>query len=176
MTTIFHYDRDTKRLLGTGQADPNPLDPDDPIVPAFATKVAPPGNVPAGQAPYWNEGAQVWDVLPVKLAAAPPNLIDDIEPDERTERDLRQHALECEAEELLDGYAQALGYRNMDRAITYADEPAVPQYQAEGQALRQFRSIFWQAFYAELAGVPEGSPIPAWQDFLPLLPVFQAPA
>lgn len=49
---------------------------------------------------------------------------------------------------LLDAQAQAWGYDNIFTACTYADEPAVPQFQAEGQALRAWRSATWAACYA----------------------------
>jgi hypothetical protein len=45
----------------------------------------------------------------------------------------------------VDGTARALGYDNALAAISYADEPSVPQYQAEGVALRAWRSLVWAA-------------------------------
>ena len=36
--------------------------------------------------------------------------------------------------------ARELGYTNIFTAVTYADEAAVPQFQREGQALREWRS------------------------------------
>jgi hypothetical protein len=50
----------------------------------------------------------------------------------------------------LDAQARAMGYDDIATAITYADEPAVPQYQAEGQALRAWRSKCWAACFAAL--------------------------
>jgi len=48
----------------------------------------------------------------------------------------------------LDTHAQSWGYDNIFTACTYADEPAVPQFQAEGQALRAWRSATWAVCYA----------------------------
>lgn len=48
----------------------------------------------------------------------------------------------------LDRHAQSWGYDNIFTACTYADEPAVPQFQAEGRALRAWRSATWAACYA----------------------------
>lgn len=39
---IFHYRHDTGEYIGPGIADENPLDPENPIIPAFATYLAPP--------------------------------------------------------------------------------------------------------------------------------------
>jgi hypothetical protein len=50
----------------------------------------------------------------------------------------------------LDTQAQAWGYDNIFTACTYADEPAVPQFQAEGQALRAWRSQTWSLCYANV--------------------------
>ena len=56
---------------------------------------------------------------------------------------------------VLHSQAVALGYDSIDAAVTYADEPAVPEYQAEGQALRAWRSNVWSACFAVLdAGLP----------------------
>jgi hypothetical protein len=53
-----------------------------------------------------------------------------------------------QAQTLLDMVAKGWGYDNVFSACTYADEPSVPKFQAEGQALRQYRSQFWAAAYA----------------------------
>ena len=45
----------------------------------------------------------------------------------------------------LDAAAHAAGYDDIRSAITYADEPAVPKFQAEGRAFRAWRSLFWAA-------------------------------
>lgn len=50
----------------------------------------------------------------------------------------------------LDAAAVAAGYDNIFSAVTYADEPAVPQFQAEGQALRAWRSLVWAQCYTLL--------------------------
>lgn len=39
---IFHYHPVTRELIGMGQADPSPLEPDRYLVPAHATTIAPP--------------------------------------------------------------------------------------------------------------------------------------
>lgn len=56
----------------------------------------------------------------------------------------------------LDVAAQALGYDDIKTAVTYADEPAVPRFQAEGQALRAWRSRVWEHCYKVLSDVQSG--------------------
>ena len=40
---IFNYHPVSGELMSSGLADDNPLDPDDPIVPGYATRTSPPG-------------------------------------------------------------------------------------------------------------------------------------
>lgn len=73
----------------------------------------------------------------------------------------------------LDAQAQALGYDSIFTAVTYADEPAVPKFQADGQALRAWRSLVWEAGYALLAQVQAGeAPIPTPEALIASLPAF----
>lgn len=44
---------------------------------------------------------------------------------------------------VIDAKAQSLGYDNILTAVSYAEEPADPKAQAEGQALRAWRSLVW---------------------------------
>ena len=61
----------------------------------------------------------------------------------------------------LDGQARALGYDDIRSAVTYAEEPAVPRFQQEGQALRQLRSLAWARCYEILNAVQAGRrPVP----------------
>jgi hypothetical protein len=77
----------------------------------------------------------------------------------------------------LDAQAQALGYESIATAVTYADEPAVPRFQIEGQALRAWRSVVWATGYQLLDAVKAGTrPEPTDAELLALLPVFVPPA
>jgi hypothetical protein len=49
---------------------------------------------------------------------------------------------------VLDAKAQSMGYDSILAAITYADEPAVPAFQADGLALRAWRSSVWAHVFA----------------------------
>lgn len=66
------------------------------------------------------------------------------------------------AERLLcDGAAVDAGYENIRSAVTYADEPSVPRFQAEGRAFRAWRSLVWARCYEILNEVQAGQrPIP----------------
>ena len=76
----------------------------------------------------------------------------------------------------LDAQAQAMGYDNIATAVSYADEPAVPKFQAEGAALRAWRSLVWAACYEHLAAVQAGTlALPTAAEAIALLPSFVAP-
>ena len=71
----------------------------------------------------------------------------------------------------MDAAAQALGYDDIKAAVTYADEPAVPRFQAEGQAFRAWRSIVWAHCYMVLDDVQAGRrAIPTAADLIAELP------
>ena len=71
----------------------------------------------------------------------------------------------------LNTAAQALGYDDIRAAVTYADEPAVPKFQAEGRAFRAWRSLVWAHCYQVLDDVQAGRrPIPSAQDLIAELP------
>ena len=65
----------------------------------------------------------------------------------------------------LDAVARSFGYGDPNRpevspilhAISYADEPAVPAYQQEGQSLRAWRSLTWAKAAQILAAVDAGT-------------------
>lgn len=76
----------------------------------------------------------------------------------------------------LDAQARSMGYESIATAVTYADEPAVPRFQIEGQALRAWRSQVWATGYQLLADVKAGTrPEPTEPELLALLPVFVPP-
>lgn len=65
-------------------------------------------------------------------------------------------ALEAGVQAHLDAQAQARGYDDIRSAVTYADEPAVPQFQLEGLAFRAWRSMVWEACYQLLGEFQAG--------------------
>lgn len=60
-------------------------------------------------------------------------------------------AIRVRLQRVMDDAARALGYDDIKTAITYAEEPAVPKFQAEGLAFRTWRSLVWAACYAHPA-------------------------
>lgn len=56
----------------------------------------------------------------------------------------------------MDKAAQAYGYDDIKAAVTYADEPAVPKFQADGRAFRAWRSLVWAYAYGVLDEVQAG--------------------
>ena len=56
----------------------------------------------------------------------------------------------------MDATAQSSGYDDIKTACTYADEPAVPKFQSEGQTFRAWRSLVWAYCYAQLDAVTAG--------------------
>jgi len=71
----------------------------------------------------------------------------------------------------LDSAAREKGYDSIFTAVTYADEPAVTKFQAEGQALRQWRSLVWDECYQILAEVQAGTrTIPTEAELIAELP------
>jgi len=129
-------------FLGPTEADQSPLEPGVYLLPAGAVEASPP-TIPHGFLAKWIGGDWTFEAPePVVLPAAPPQL---------TEQELRQQFVN-KAQTLLDLVARLWGYDNIFTACTYADEPAIAHFQAEGQALRRYRSEFWAAAYALVPG------------------------
>jgi hypothetical protein len=74
---------------------------------------------------------------------------------------------------LMDSKAQSYHYDDLTTAVTYADEPAVPKFQEEGQAFRAWRSNIWNTAYSILAEVQAGTrAFPTVSEIPALLPPF----
>ena len=67
-----------------------------------------------------------------------------------------ERMLSISVQSYLDSTAQLYGYDDIKTAISYADEPSVPQYQKEGMAFREWRSITWAKFYEIMSNVSSG--------------------
>ena len=172
--TIFHFDRATRIYLGAGEARPNPEEPGAFLIPGFATDVAPPEAGP-GQVARFDLNAGAWELMD---APAPGG---EIVPQPELTFEQRMQLLQQGVQEHLDAQAREMGYDNVFTAVTYADEPAVPKFQAEGQALRAWRSLVWAKCY-ELLGdfvvaTAAGQEVaePTLAGVVAQLPAFQAP-
>lgn len=110
---------------------------------------------------------------------------DDVGPDETysdTQPELKPTPAQIEADKVaivqkhLDDAARALRYDDIKTACTYADEPAVPKFQAEGQAFRAWRSLVWAKCYEILAEVQNGAQqIPSDEELVAELPTLVLP-
>lgn len=78
--------------------------------------------------------------------------------------------------QVLDAAAQAAGYDDIKTAVTYADEPAVPVFQAQGRAFRAWRSLVWAACYELLAEAVATGVIPTEQQLRDELPALELPS
>ena len=67
-----------------------------------------------------------------------------------------ERMLSISVQSYLDSTAQLHGYDDIKTAISYADEPSVPQYQIEGTAFREWRSLIWAKFYEIMSNVSSG--------------------
>ena len=77
----------------------------------------------------------------------------------------------------LDAAAVEAGYYDIKTAVTYADEPAVPKFQLEGQAFRAWRSLCWEYGYTQLDAVEAGQrPKPTVAALIAELPTLALPA
>lgn len=84
--------------------------------------------------------------------------------------------LTAEVQAHLDTAAQAAGYDNIYTAVTYADEPAVPKFAAEGAAFRAWRSLVWDTANAIRNAVEAGTrPVPTAAELLAELPALTLP-
>lgn len=77
----------------------------------------------------------------------------------------------------MDDAARALNYDDIKTAVTYADEPAVPKFQAEGQAFRAWRSLVWATCYQIMDEVlAEQRPVPTAAELIAQLPLLTLPS
>lgn len=87
-----------------------------------------------------------------------------------------QVALNGAVQVYLDAGARSLGYDSIATAVTYADEPAVPAFEAQGKAFRTWRSLVWASAIATLDAAKNGSrPVPTAEELVATLPAFVAP-
>lgn len=82
----------------------------------------------------------------------------EVAPIEREPTEAEQlAAYEAEVQFHMERAAQARGYDSLMSAISYADEPAAPQFQLEGLAFRAWRSACWLKCHEVLNAYQAGS-------------------
>lgn len=160
---IYHYHPATGEYQGYGIADESPLEPGHYLVPANATLLVPPDFDPGVQICRYVEGQWTVEDLPAGPETAPPG---------PTQEQILA-LLTGHVQSHLDAQARTLDYDNIFTAVTYAEEPAVPEYQAEGRALRAWRSQVWAKCAVVLADVQEGKrAVPTAEELVAELPIF----
>lgn len=76
----------------------------------------------------------------------------------------------------IDKTAQSWGYDDIISATTYAEETAVPIFQVEGKALREWRSLVWATAHQILGEVNAGNIVPPTLDeIITMLPAVVRP-
>lgn len=77
----------------------------------------------------------------------------------------------------LDEKAREYGYDNIYTAVSYADEPSVLEFQIEGKAFREWRSLFWLESNRIKSEVINGTrDMPSLEDLLSELPKLNLPS
>lgn len=165
---VYTYDRTTGAFLGEVDADPSPMEPGKFLEPAFSTPKKPPVAA-EGQVPVFDRVKQKWKLI-VLAPEAPADAAAPVAKPDITA------AMRATVQTSVNAIAQALDFDSIEEAITYADEPAVPKYQALARALRAWRSLVWFEFDAVLAEMKAGKPAPKDADaLLERLPKFVRP-
>jgi hypothetical protein len=166
---VYTYDRETGFFLGESQADPSPMEPGKFLIPAFSTERKPPAETEEG-IPAFDRVKGKWKLVPRPVAAVEEVAVAEATPD-------AIDAMRAGIRTMLNAVAVAQDFDSIDEAVSYAEEPAVPLYQALGQALRSYRSIVWHAFDTLLAEIKaDMTPMPADADALfAHIPKFVAP-
>lgn len=82
MTTIYNFDRATGIYVGSDVARLDPLDPNNPLVPAFATLVAPmpDDEVPEGMVRVFDIATEKWSLASSSLFQPPAPAETDLAP------------------------------------------------------------------------------------------------
>ncbi len=75
-------------------------------------------------------------------------------------------AIEAALQAELDKEAVSLGYDSINTVVSYADEPAVVQFQTDGQSFRAWRSLVWEYAYTQLAMWQGGGSEPTVDDII----------
>lgn len=168
--TIYHYDPATLLFTGAGVPMECPVEAGTWLLPAFCTQVEPPVAQEGHVARFDPEG-QVWTVVPLFSAG-------EVLPFPLTSVAQALESLSQGVQAHLDGQAQSLGYDDILTAISYADEDAVPAFQAEGRALRAWRSQVWASYYELTQGLDEVQDVlhlPELEALVAQLPLYVPP-
>lgn len=173
--TVHQFHPFTRAYLGPlvlDDSDRSPLEPGVWLIPGGCLEIEPPAPGP-GQ--YVAEEAGAWVLRDIPQPPASPAPPVPPAPQPPTAEQIRQAVVDG-IQDFMDDVARMLGYDDIGTAVTYAEEPAVPKFQEEGQALRAWRSLVWAACYEHLALVESGgAEIPTLEEAIAMLPPFMPP-
>lgn len=166
---IFNYHPVTRLYLGDSVADPSPMEPGEFLIPAFAT-ASPVPDIPGNMQAFHVAADDTWELRLLPEAEPVPA------PPEQTFAD-RLLVWRADVKAFVNLTAVAFDFDDIEEAVSFASEPAVPKFQIQGLALRAWRSLLWDAFDRLVARMKSGEePEPASpQDLCERLPAFTAP-
>lgn len=163
---LYHYSSTTFLLLGSSDAQPDPVHPGEWIVPAFSTK-KPPKQLPSTHANRYNRDTKEWEGVSI---AEMQRAAED-KSKERAEFSEAERwksvisggfpTLMAEHASYANNMAKAQGFESMADAMTYCDEPANPDLQAKALALRAWRSTSRAKVQAMSEAAESGTALPA---------------
>lgn len=85
--------------------------------------------------------------------------------------------LKVAIQEHMDTTAKASDFDDLNDAISYADEPAVPGFQAQGQAFRAWRSRVWAYSHEQIEAIrSHNRDLPTAAELIAQLPALVLPA
>lgn len=145
---------------GMTVADESPMEPGKYLLPSGCIDLPEPAKVEGKVAKA--EGG--------KWVYVDPHAVSDVLPSEPEDGRLTNAQA---VEFLLNEKAAAYGFDSMISAVSYADEPAVPKFQADGKALRKWRSEVWAAYFELVAsndGKEPGMDVGELREVLPAMP------
>lgn len=165
---VYNYERKTGIYTGISEADPDPMNPDQYLIPAYSTHKKPPEQ-PAGKVAKFNREASRWTLIdkPVAEEEAVPVLT----------HDQKVAVWQTVVNEYADDMARAFRFKDLAEAISYADEPEVPEYQQEGKAFRAWRSKLRFALDTATSRIAAGlmEPFGTPEDLIAAMPPFERP-
>lgn len=165
---VYNYERKTGIYTSTSEADPDPMHPGQFLTPAYATHIEPPAPV-AGMVAVFDRAAQRWSTAAAPAAEEPAVPV--------LTHEQKVAIWQKVVDDYADDMARAFRFKDIAEAITYADEPEVPEYQMEGKAFRAWRSRLRFAFDTLTsriaAGVEEAPGTP--EDLIAAMPPFERP-
>lgn len=163
---IYHYDQITGEFLSDGIADSNPRNPDNPIIPAFATNIVPLPEKEGFTVIFDGEGWGYVEIPKPPIPEPTPELTS-----EQIKAQMKNQAIN-EVQSILDAQAQQFGFDSIHTAAAWQNSKN-PHRAARAIALMQWADSVWDFAEVEWANQEKGTPtFTDIESFLAALPVF----